>query len=1039
MPQAQPPASVPDRVRAWNDTSTDYPRDALVPRLFRDQAERSPDAPAVAWDDGGLTYAELDERVRRAAARLRDDGVGDGDVVAVPLERSPQAVVAILAVLEAGGVYLPMDPAYPRDRLRTILERSGAVLAVTSPDSEAEPVGRMCRRVTTEDLARHAVPGRDTHWAEDRRATDPAYVIYTSGTTGAPKGVLCPHRGPVRLVTSPGDLRLRPDDRLLATTSPTFDVSCFELFAPLLNGACLVLPAPDALLDTDLFESTLRDQRITVLWLSAGLFHQYAEERPEMFAGLRLLIAGGDVLNPTAVRAVLEKGRPEMFLDGYGPTENSTFSTTSRIEKLADHAESVPIGRPVPNSTAYVVGEGGRLTHPGEVGELWVGGDGVALEYLGDQAATESHFVPDPFGDEPGARLYRTGDRACLRRDGVLEFRGRRDRQVKIRGYRVELDEIEGALSAHPQVEDSAVDVVGEGAGQRLAAAVVPVAGADTDGLVTALVAHTKDRLPTFMVPTQIATAEEIPLQTSGKVDRERLLDLVDRRGEGADTGTGGTPSGSLEEAVADVWCGLLGIDTPGREDDFFALGGTSLRATQVAAATCERVGIPPASSRALIRSLLGNPTLAAFARHAGELRESPDSDTAEEAVDFAAESVLDPELRCDAEPAGDANAPRTVLLTGGTGFLGVYLLDRLISAGVERVYCLTRARTAEEGSARIHARMRRYGLDPSCCEDRITPVPGELSEPRFGLDTTRWEELAREVELIVHGGSQVNFAYPYRALAPINVGGTRTVLRLATAHSLKPVHYVSTIAVLAGFGTAGVRHVQEDTELDFPERIALGYPETKWVAERLVARASERGLPVAIHRPYEITGAGGSGVWNTDTMMCALFRTIAETGIAPDIQLPLDFVPVDCTADAITHILTHQRPDGRVYHLTNPRAARLGLLVDRLRAAGYGIENQPYDTWVERVTELTARNPEHPMAPFLPMFIEPAHSSGISANETYFTGTYPEFGRDNVDHALQGSGITCPPVDERMIDLYLRYFRDSGYLAPPERRAAAA
>ncbi|MEE1928825.1 amino acid adenylation domain-containing protein [Streptomyces sp. TRM 70351] len=1015
----------------WNDTTVDYPRDALIPHLFAEQARRCPDAPAVVWDGDGWNYRELYTRVRCGAASLRSHGVSDGDLVGVLLERSPGAVAAVLAVLEAGGVFVPLDPVAPASRLETVLRAAGTRHVVTAPGRAPSMVRRLCRCVSTDELAAHPEPDSHQAWAVGRRATDPAYVMYTSGSTGTPKGVVCPHRGPVRLVKSGGALQVLPDDRLLATTCLTFDVSCLEMFGPLLNGACLIVPAPETPLSTEDLHRVLRDQRASVMWLSAGLFDQHVQQRPEMFRSLRCLITGGDVVSPSSARAVLEHGRPRLFINGYGPTENSVLSVTHRIEDVPANASSVPIGRPIPNATAHVVREDGELAAPGEVGELWLGGDGVALEYLGAPDITSRSFVPDRFGPDPKARLYRSGDLAYWHPDGNLEYCGRRDRQIKIRGYRIELGEVESALTSHPRILEAAVDVQDEGSGRHLAAAVVLTPGSATEDIGSEILAHARDRLPGYMMPRRIDTVCEIPLTSSGKVDRKRLLEMtIERRKVQSDRPSGDAPLNSTERVVAEVWADVLDVDMPRRDDYFSVSGGNSLRAAQVASATQKKLGMPSAGGNALIHSLANDPTVKSYARQVQEILDAGHPE--HEGPDLASEAVLDPSLHFAVAPASLPVPPFKVLLTGGTGFLGVHLIDSLTSAGAESVFCLVRARDSLEARARIAARMRRYGLDPEPCGNVVVPVVGDLAKPRFGLEPHAWNQLSESVDIIVHNGAQVNFSYPYETLQPANVAGTRTVLELAEGPRPKPVHYVSTITVLSSADPVPEGTVHEGSPLQHPENLMLGYTESKWVAERLVVQASQRGLPVSVYRPYEITGNLSGGIWNTDTMMCALFRTITEIEAAPDIELPLNFVPVDYTADALAHILVHERPDGRAYHLVNSVEARLSLLVDRLRTAGYPVEIQPYQVWVERLVERVAADRGHPMAPYLPLLAEPAAPDGRSVLETYCAGTFPEFNRTNAEHALRTSGITCPPVDVRMIDTYVRYFRRSGFFAPP-------
>ncbi|MFE2380131.1 amino acid adenylation domain-containing protein [Streptomyces misionensis] len=1024
-----PDGRTPGHVRAYDNTRTGYPRDVLLPDLFTQRVRQSPDSEALVWSGGRWTFRELHDRVLHAAERLRARGVGNGDVVAVLLNRSPQSVVTTLAVLEAGAVHLPLDPGTPGRRLAAMIRDAAAKCLVTLPGS-AVPSSLPLVRVTTHELegtwAARTEPCRTT----GRLATDAAYLIYTSGSTGVPKGVLCHHRGLVRFVTADHPAVPGPGDRLLATASPTFDVSCYEIFCTLLNGACLVLPEPDVLLDTEALAQCLRDQGITTLWLAAGLFHVHAGSAPHMFSGLRCLMVGGDSVSPGAVRAVLAHGAPGAMVNGYGPTENGVISTSYTVRDLSEQAELVPIGRPVPATTVHVVRRDGSLAEAGEEGELWVGGDGVAIGYLNDPERTSERFVPDRFGDDPRGRLYRTGDVVRRRDDGVLEFLGRTDRQVKLRGFRIELDEVEAVLCGHPDVREAAVDMLGEGPGQHLGAVVVGQPGIDGTVLAARLHDHVRGRLPAHMVPSRLVCVPDLPLTTSGKADHARLMARLTQPAAGGCGG--GAPARADERAVERIWCEALDRETLDREDDFFALGGTSLTATHVAAATRRHFGIAPANGSALVRELLNNPTLGAFTERARHLAEQGTARASHTKPDFHAEARLHRVMPFTG-PLPQAGNPGRAFVTGCTGFLGVHLVDRLLRAGAEHLYCLVRTRDKAHGAARMAARMRRYGLDPHILGGRVTVVPGDLSTERFGLDRAAWERLAQDTDLVVHCGARVNFAYPYDALAPDNVGGTRTVIELAATHRLKPLHHISTVDVLAGLGLAGVRHATERTPLAHPDRLPGGYAQTKWVAEKLVAEAARQGLPASIIRPCEVTGTSDRGVWNADTLMCALFRTIAQGGEAPDVPLPLDLVPVDHTADVITRVVTHQHPDGRVYHLTNPDPARLSLLVDRLRAMSYRVRTVTYRDWVSGVVRAIDTDPRHPMTPYLPLLVESASGTGIAPEQPYFTSTFPRLGRDNTGRVSTDAGLACPPVDARLIDLYLRRLRESGYLPPPE------
>ncbi|GHG75621.1 amino acid adenylation domain-containing protein [Streptomyces griseocarneus] len=1009
-----------------------YPRDSRIPELFEAQAAARPDAPAARHGERVVTYGQLDAHADALAARLIAHGVRPGELIGVCGSRSLEALVALLGILKAGCAYVPLDDDLPPSRLRAMAEDAGLSAAVTLPGSTRRVRGL---RASVEVGSLDGAVGDPALAAVDRAAapartgsaSDCAYVVFTSGTTGRPKPVAIPHRGVVRLVLSDPELPPpTPADGVLHAYGLSSDASTIEIWGALLTGACLVIADREELLSPAALERLFRAADVTVAYLTTSVFHLVARTRPEALAVLRFVSAGGEAMDPHLANAVLAACPGTTVVNFYGPTENAVVSTAHVLRPLPEDAAHVPLGRPFGASTCHVLRSDGSVAEPGEEGELYVGGDGLALGYLGDPRLTAERFVPLP-AVEPGGLLYRTGDRVVRHADGLLEYRGRLDRQVKLRGARVELDEVEARLRAHPEVGEAVVEVE---SGSLTAYVTAAVPGRPLP--LPALRAYCAQWLPPQAVPA-LVPMEHFPVTSGGKVDRTRLKATAPLISTMGPEETDEPKVEGLLDVLTEVWHQVLRV-RPLPQDDFFLLGGDSLLASEAVTRTLAVLSLDAALGSTLIRALLATPTLEGFTAAVREARGGFGGTAGPEpAVDFVRETELGFALPAAEGPAPCPQDPKDVLLTGASGFVGVFLLHRLLRSTAARVHCPVRATSPAHAEQRVRTALARYGLRLDEAEwQRVECFPGDLTQPGLGLPAGHAAELARRLDLVLHNGARVNFLYPYEQLRPANVDGTREVIRLAAPRRV-PVHFVSTVAVVAGFGTAGVREVDEDLPLAHADGLTMGYAESKWVAEGVLRRAAEQGLPVAVYRPYEVTGDRVKGACNTETAICSLFKTIAETGVAPDIDLPMDFVPVDHLAESVVHIATRRPADGRVYHLTNPRPAMLSDVLDRMRAAGFTLRTLPYDRWVGELVRHVAENPTSATAPFVSLCVDRSRNADMSVKEMYLKDTFPVLGRRNAEEALAGSGLHCPPVDSALLDRYLEHFFTSGYIARPE------
>jgi bacitracin synthase 3 len=583
----------------YNKTTKKYPSDTSIHRLFEAQAARTPNAIALVCGDEKLTYEQLNSKANSLAHYLiTEAGIKPGDTVGLLFDRSVQWIVGILAALKSGAGYVPLDPSYPKERLRFMLEDVQPGILLLNSDDMFD-FDYYTGQFFAMDIQMDGLNESAENTNIDSSGIDLAYIMYTSGSTGRPKGVMVAHKNVVRLVKNTNFINVKPKDRLLVTGAPVFDATTFEVWGMLLNGASLYLLKEEQLLNPKEFKTALVQYEITTIWLTTSWFNQLIDHDITMFKTLKHIVFGGEKSSLEHVNKI-HRAYPDLKLtNGYGPTENTTFSLCHQVDRLYD--ETVPIGKPIANSTAYILDERMHLQPFGVTGEIYVGGDGVAMGYLNQPKLTQERFVPNPFG---AGYLYRTGDMGMRQFDGTVLFGKRNDKQIKIRGYRIEPEEIEKVLKQHEALTDVVVLPYKElDDTYSLVAYFVK-----SEEVVSEEISHyCTERLPNYMCPSYFTEIGAMPLTVNGKLDKKQL---PLPGSSSSDNETYEAPGTATEKALATIWQQVLGKDQIGILDNFFKVGGHSLRATKVISRVHEELGV-----QADLKDLFMMPTIKELAQ----------------------------------------------------------------------------------------------------------------------------------------------------------------------------------------------------------------------------------------------------------------------------------------------------------------------------------------------------------------------------------------------------------------------------------------
>ncbi|MEU3517407.1 amino acid adenylation domain-containing protein [Streptomyces sp. NPDC006654] len=968
--------------------------------LVADHAARRGGATAVEHDGRTVTYAELFGAARRLARRLAARHAGPGTVVALALPRGIDAVTAILATLISGAAYCPLDPAAPPSRTRALLDSAQPVLVVTSGPHAPSFAGRPVLLLDAPD------DGEEAPLAPAATADDLAYLIHTSGSTGRPKGVEVSHGALATFVTGAAHrYGLRREDRVLQFAPLHFDASVEEIFLTLCTGAALVVRTDEMTESVPFFLRAVDRLRISVLDLPTAYWHELAHTvstgAAALPAGVDTVIIGGEAALPERVARWRGAVGPSVRLfNTYGPTEATVVATVAALHEDPDTPDDVPIGRPLPGTRAAVVG-----------GELHLLGGALARGYRDADAPDDARFGPLP--QLPGApRAFRTGDLVRLGSDGQLRFLGRADDEFKISGHRVHPSEVETVLLAQPGVREAAVvgQVLPDGT-RRLAAHIVaddppPTAGELRERLRAAL--------PPAMIPSAVVFTDRLPRTGTGKIDRRALSAVAEDRAAPA------AGDGSLEATITRTWAQVLGVERVAPEDDFFDLGAQSLQAIQVA----NRLGVELGRD-VRVAWLFEHPTAAGLARRLEHHAQAPTTGlatTPATGLALPAAVLADAVLADDVRPAGrtpTSGGPRTVLLTGATGFVGPHLLAELLRVTDAEIVCPVRAATPAEAADRIRAALAAQRIPLPAGADRVSALPADLARPHLGLGADRFAELARTCDAIVHNAATVSILRDYASLRAANTESIRQLLTLACARTI-PLHLVSTLSVAPARDRA-----PEVPEAFLPPHPGLvsGYQQSKWAAERLLEQAAERGFPVTVHRLGRVTGAPDTGQVNPRDFLWSVLASGVPAGIVPELFEAEVWTPADYVARAVVRLSLTAAP-GTVFNHAPVAPVRLADVYDWVQEYGYPVKRIPAAQWRRE----------------LPRAADVAVTTGAFFDSFPADGEEgPELGlghvrADNVLRGLEGTGIVCPRADRALVFRYLDHCVENGVLPPPSR-----
>jgi amino acid adenylation domain-containing protein/thioester reductase-like protein len=929
-------------LHVFNDTNKAYPRHKPIQQLFEEQVMRTPNKIALVFGNQCLTYSELNERANSLAHLLREKGVGPDIIVGLMVKRSMELMISIIAILKAGGAYLPIDPDYPEDRIRFMLSDTKVELLLTQAMFNKQD--SWCKEVMLVDHLEMPKNNKSNPKMMNH-SNDLIYVIYTSGSTGKPKGVLLTHANVNNFLHGMTDrVALSPSKTILCVTTVSFDIFVLETLLPLTKGLKVVLANEMEQRDPVKLKEVILNNNVDMIQMTPSRIGMLLGNHSEALQHLSEILIGGEAL-PQVVLEKLQKITHAKLFNMYGPTETTVWST---IMELTD--TRVLIGKPINNTQIYVLDQHKQPVPCGIIGELYISGDGLARGYLNQPELTAEKFLANPFVS--GAKMYHTGDLARWLPDGNLEFLGRIDHQVKIRGYRIEVGEIETMLAKHPAIKEAVViPRIDDSGSQYLCAYLVCTKGLNVQEARAYLI----EKLPEYMVPSYIVQLTELPLTPNGKIDRKSLPEPEVMLETGANHSE---PDTEIEQQLISIWQEILKIDRLGTTDNFFEIGGHSLKAV-ILANTLSQLQYKNVS----VRDIFKYPTIKDLGDYLTSTRKEKTF------VDLQKEAILDEDIKIG-KSLKVSQEVKNILFTGSTGFVGGFILKELLTATDWNIYCLVRAKTKEDGQERIKQHLINYELWDGQYADRIVPVIGDIGKRNLGVIESEYEALSEKIDMILHNATFMNHLATYEILKPINIGGLEEVLRFAVLNRLKSLQYISTMSIFNENTPRNSFVIDEESPIeDEVHETDNGYEASKWVAEKIVDVAMKRGVPCNIYRLGLVTGDCDKGRYSKDQWLYQLVQSCFTINSyfkeLETFQWPI--TPVDFVSKSIVYLSKQNQLKNRVFHLINNRKVPISELFKNQTTL---TQLELYD-WLQRVKSLHLQGKAIPILPLIKDYLD--------------------------------------------------------------------